>query len=603
MNVGRFLYDLWGDLKQAAKAEIDPTSMPKERRKNRKKVMSIQETFIDAIKTEKVEKVASLIEKVNINAEDATGLSPIQHAVIGGTGRLARIEIVELLLNNGAKIDADLLVLAVKKQFDKKIIDILLNRGIPLSYKNSKQQGWVHLAAKDGSIQKIQVFLNHGLSPNDRSGTGATPLHIAAKKGRTSSCDILLTRNDVDVDAQDNAGLTPLQYAVNHRKKKVGASLCQTAACKLIQAGANVNVIDWDGCTPLFIAASRGDEKVVEALIVGGATLDVSNNSGQTPLHIAVENRQKHVAQLLIEHGAIFSEEIQLLAKSKGWNLSEEVNTSTESTNDDLVIEEVSNAFTKAQEFINTNQFKKARKFIKEKLDHLKKTYNIEEHPFLISLYHQLGYINFKLKNSFQSGQNFKKIVEILEKSKSIIESKEKDIVTYYLLLAYYCQLIDSSKSARYIKEAKEKIYTTHVNDSATLGSYYGNLGILYYNALNMSEAKYWLKKAVEQKEDPKFRSILDEARGFYDDETRLFKIKAHPDFFRDSSACVPFEARHIKSVKKEFDEENDYGNTSTGKRVVFVSDKITKEVHDNVKGNSRNTRTENTKWDPAQYW
>lgn len=603
MNVGRFLSDLWGDLKQAARAEIDPTSMPKGKRKNPKKVMSIQETFIDAIKTEKVEKVASLIEKVNINAEDATGLRPIQHAVIGGTGRPERIKIVELLLNNGAEIDADLLVLAVKKQFDKKIIEILLDRGIPLSYKNNKQQGWVHLAAKDGSIQKIQVFLNRGLSPNDRSGKGVTPLHIAAKKGRTSSCDILLTRNDVDVDAQDNAGLTPLQYAVNHRKKKVGASLCQTAACKLIKAKANVNVIDWDGCTPLFIAASRGDEKVVEALIAGGATLDVSNNNGQTPLHIAVENRQKHVAQLLIEHGATFSEQIQLLAKSKGWNLSEEVNTSTESTNDNLVIEEVKNAFTKAEELINTNQFKKARKFIKEKLDHLKKTYNIEEHPFLISLYHQLGYINFKLKNSFQSKENFKKIVEILEKSKSTIEKKEKDPITYYLMLAYYCQLIGSYKSEGYIEEAEEKIYATHVNDSVKRGSYYGKLGILYYNALNMSEAKYWLNKAVEQKEDPKFKSILDEAKRFYDDQARWFKIKAQPDFFRESSACVPFEARRIKSVKKETDEENDYGATSTGKRVVFVSDKITKEVHDNVEGDSRNTRTANTHWDYAQYW
>lgn len=45
----------------------------------------------------------------------------------------------------------------------------------------------------------------------------------------------------------------------------------------LLEAGANPNLCDKDGSTPLMIAAKMGRKKVVETLIENGADLTIQN--------------------------------------------------------------------------------------------------------------------------------------------------------------------------------------------------------------------------------------------------------------------------------------------------------------------------------------
>jgi len=58
-----------------------------------------------------------------------------------------------------------------------------------------------------------------------------------------------------------------------------------------------------DGCTPLFIAAAKGDAAVTELLIAARCNVDLQDKDGCTPLHLAAHNGHATVTKQLIEAG------------------------------------------------------------------------------------------------------------------------------------------------------------------------------------------------------------------------------------------------------------------------------------------------------------
>ena len=72
----------------------------------------------------------------------------------------------------------------------------------------------------------------------------------------------------------------------------------------LLQRGANPNVEDKRGITPLIIASNLGFADGIEALIKGGARIDVTNAAGETPLISAVHRRDTALVRLLLAKGA-----------------------------------------------------------------------------------------------------------------------------------------------------------------------------------------------------------------------------------------------------------------------------------------------------------
>lgn len=72
----------------------------------------------------------------------------------------------------------------------------------------------------------------------------------------------------------------------------------------LRQQGANINIQDNDGLTPLAMAAQIGFVEGVEYLVEHGARVDVTNDSGETPLMFAVHSRNTEMMRVLLEGGA-----------------------------------------------------------------------------------------------------------------------------------------------------------------------------------------------------------------------------------------------------------------------------------------------------------
>ncbi|WP_264336644.1 ankyrin repeat domain-containing protein [Wolbachia endosymbiont (group B) of Chorthippus brunneus] len=76
------------------------------------------------------------------------------------------------------------------------------------------------------------------------------------------------------------------------------------AQALLIKNGADVNVENSNGDTPLHQAAFWGHLDIVQYLIKNKANVKVKNNNGDTPLHEAVVRGYLEISECLIENGA-----------------------------------------------------------------------------------------------------------------------------------------------------------------------------------------------------------------------------------------------------------------------------------------------------------
>ncbi|MEM6909522.1 MAG: ankyrin repeat domain-containing protein [Pseudomonadota bacterium] len=72
----------------------------------------------------------------------------------------------------------------------------------------------------------------------------------------------------------------------------------------LIQRGANPNIRNNKGSTPIQIATTLGFIDGVEELIKGGAQVDVADQQGETPLISAVHQRSVPLVARLLKQGA-----------------------------------------------------------------------------------------------------------------------------------------------------------------------------------------------------------------------------------------------------------------------------------------------------------
>jgi ankyrin repeat protein len=147
------------------------------------------------------------------------------------------------------------------------------------------------------SPEIIRLLLDSGADIGSRDSDGRTPLHWAAGNG-APRCIKLLKERGAEPDPGDNSGNTPLMIACSNSK---GAA----AAAALIESGANVNLANKAGRTPLMMAACWNCMDSAFILLKNGAAVNARDSRGWTPLvYAADKNRGEGMVKLFLDNGA-----------------------------------------------------------------------------------------------------------------------------------------------------------------------------------------------------------------------------------------------------------------------------------------------------------
>ncbi|MFL6257381.1 MAG: ankyrin repeat domain-containing protein [Pyrinomonadaceae bacterium] len=195
------------------------------------------------------------------NVYNDIGVTPLDVAVAKGDA-----ETIRALLAGGADPNAEMqtsgdtaLTVAVKLR-DPLVALLLLDKGADVNLRPKSEHGAaaLHVAARNGDLEMLNLLLSRGAEPDVRDARGNTPLMTGAEY--TPVIEALVAKG-ADVNARNEAGVTPLRSAVS-----------STEALRiLIGHGADVNARNKAQWSVLEEALLRGCPDAVNILKQAGA--------------------------------------------------------------------------------------------------------------------------------------------------------------------------------------------------------------------------------------------------------------------------------------------------------------------------------------------
>ena len=236
-----------------------------------------------------------------VNEEDKRGKSALMYAIEEGKNKT-----LELLLEKGENIVVKerALALAVERG-NKKVLKLLLSKQkneneedenqkaySPYSHLYKSEQTALIAAISKGDMEIVELLLDNGVNVEAQNQDGVTALMYAASKGNITAVKLLLKAN-AKIDAKDKSGYTALVYSFDAKDIKISRLLLELGAAE-----------DEGGAKALIYAALEGKEKLADMILKKGVEVNVSNEIGMTALMCAAENGKKEVLKLLLNKGA-----------------------------------------------------------------------------------------------------------------------------------------------------------------------------------------------------------------------------------------------------------------------------------------------------------
>uniref|UniRef100_W5MM82 Fibronectin type III and ankyrin repeat domains 1 n=1 Tax=Lepisosteus oculatus TaxID=7918 RepID=W5MM82_LEPOC len=171
------------------------------------------------------------------------------------------------------------LMVAAQKGFFR-LVQILVEHGADVNLQNASGKNSLMLACFAGHLDVIKYLRKCGATWETHDLGGCTAMHWAADGGQMPVISYMIN-DGCKVDVKDSGSLwTPLMRVSAVTGDADVASL-------LISAGADVNVKDKDGKTPLMVAALNNHEDLVQLLLEKGADCQIKNEFGAGVIEMA----------------------------------------------------------------------------------------------------------------------------------------------------------------------------------------------------------------------------------------------------------------------------------------------------------------------------
>jgi ankyrin repeat protein len=146
----------------------------------------------------------------------------------------------------------------------------------------------------NNQLSSVKTLLAHNPDVNKMTSNFETPLIISVKNQNAAIAEALV-RGGADIDLADKYGATPIHYA-----SLIGSF---DMADLLLYYDVDCNKKANDGTTPLMAAIYSGYPDIADLLFQNGANLEARDNAGFTPLLIAAQNGDTLMMNLLIKEG------------------------------------------------------------------------------------------------------------------------------------------------------------------------------------------------------------------------------------------------------------------------------------------------------------
>ncbi|XP_012946399.1 SH3 and multiple ankyrin repeat domains protein 1 [Aplysia californica] len=143
----------------------------------------------------------------------------------------------------------------------------------------------------------IMTLISGGAHLDFRNRQGLTALHRAAIVGNAEAIRSLLDLG-ASPNCADGRDLTPLYYSVSND------DAAQECTHLLLHERSRIGVCDEHGWYEIHQACKDGRVQHLEHLLFYGAEMDVRNSCGNTPLHVCALNKQEACARVLLFRGA-----------------------------------------------------------------------------------------------------------------------------------------------------------------------------------------------------------------------------------------------------------------------------------------------------------
>lgn len=259
---------------------------------------------------------------------DATYARTRQLTCLGIVIKNRKLDLLELLLHYGARIDEDAFIMAAtlgyadvihivvkfatadaKKRaspmhhfFHKNGPEVIESASVPLLSSILLQKACSAAAGKHSEL--ISVLLGDGKTSVSKQKVICCAFEaVGLRDTCLLKCLLKLYRTSLLLDARESVSQSSLLHvAIKNGTVKM--------VLLLIENGADVHAKDGSGIPPLYLACARGQDVVVEALLKKGATCMAVGPSGETPLHIAAQENQLACIKVLLDAGHVHVDQV-----------------------------------------------------------------------------------------------------------------------------------------------------------------------------------------------------------------------------------------------------------------------------------------------------
>ncbi|KAL3276771.1 hypothetical protein HHI36_012138 [Cryptolaemus montrouzieri] len=198
------------------------------------------------------------------------------------------------------------------------VVQLLAHAGADLNARNKRRQTALHVGVNKGHIGVVKMLLDLGCHPSLQDIEGDTALHDAISKKRDDMLTLLLDHN-ADITLTNNNGFNALHHAalrgnpsamkillqklprpwIVDEKKDDGYTALHLAALNnhvevaeqlVINGKANMDLQNVNLQTALHLAVERQHTQIVRLLVREGANLNIADKDGDTPLHEALRH-------------------------------------------------------------------------------------------------------------------------------------------------------------------------------------------------------------------------------------------------------------------------------------------------------------------------